>query len=165
MLCGITGRIRELSVRSVYVACLVPLVVCSGCLAKVAMPGGRRLVTSQGRRWKSLGYPVEAVRSVESRYAKGRLICSSRYAGVASLRLPPISHTSAESTLRDQLATAPGVESTDDSNAVVAGCVQGTGPTNVAFGPKGSTRIFIVDDEHGRIETADVGVDGLPLVA
>jgi gluconolactonase len=36
-------------------------------------------------------------------------------------------------------------------------------PTNVAFGPDGDTRIYVVGDEHGSLASIDVGVDGLPL--
>lgn len=39
----------------------------------------------------------------------------------------------------------------------------GRSPTNVAFGPAGSGRIFVVEDELGQMEVRDVGVDGLPL--
>ena len=39
----------------------------------------------------------------------------------------------------------------------------GRAPTNAAFGPVGSKRLYVVEDEHGRIEAYDVGVDGLPL--
>jgi gluconolactonase len=40
---------------------------------------------------------------------------------------------------------------------------QGTSPTNVAFGPRGGGKIFVVEDELGQMEVFDVGVDGLPL--
>jgi gluconolactonase len=39
----------------------------------------------------------------------------------------------------------------------------GDWPTNVAFGPPGDRRIYIVEDERGSLETRYVGVDGLPL--
>ena len=41
--------------------------------------------------------------------------------------------------------------------------VQGAAPSNIAFGPKGEGRIYVVEDEHGQMETFDVGVDGLAL--
>ncbi len=43
--------------------------------------------------------------------------------------------------------------------------VQGAAPTNVAFGRPGERRIYVVEDEFGRMETYDVGVDGFPLHA
>jgi gluconolactonase len=36
-------------------------------------------------------------------------------------------------------------------------------PTNVAFGPKGSKKIYVTEDEFGTMEVFDVGTDGLPL--
>lgn len=39
----------------------------------------------------------------------------------------------------------------------------GLAPTNVAFGPRGSGRILVTEDELGHAEIHDVGVDGLPL--
>jgi gluconolactonase len=42
---------------------------------------------------------------------------------------------------------------------------EGKAPTNVAFGPAGSGRIFVVENELGQMEVFDVGVDGLPLHA
>lgn len=41
--------------------------------------------------------------------------------------------------------------------------VPGRSPTNLAFGPPGDERIYIVEDEHGSMESRSVGVDGLPL--
>lgn len=41
--------------------------------------------------------------------------------------------------------------------------VSGPYPTNVAFGPPGSRRIYVTEDAHGRIETLDVHADGAPL--
>jgi len=41
--------------------------------------------------------------------------------------------------------------------------VGGRGPTNVAFGPPGDPTIYVVEDEHGRLESLAVGVEGLPL--
>jgi gluconolactonase len=39
----------------------------------------------------------------------------------------------------------------------------GRAPTNVAFGPPGDWRIYIVEDERGSLEARTVGVDGLAL--
>ena len=36
-------------------------------------------------------------------------------------------------------------------------------PTNLAFGPPGSQRIYVTEDEHGTLEVCDVGTDGWPL--
>jgi len=41
--------------------------------------------------------------------------------------------------------------------------VGGSGPTNVAFGAPGDPTIYVVEDEHGRLERLAVGVEGLPL--
>ncbi len=41
--------------------------------------------------------------------------------------------------------------------------VEGSAPSNLAFGPPGEGRIYVVEDEFGRMETFDVGVDGLAL--
>lgn len=41
--------------------------------------------------------------------------------------------------------------------------LEGRVPTNVAFGREGEQRMYVVEDEFGRIEVYDVGVDGLPL--
>jgi gluconolactonase len=41
--------------------------------------------------------------------------------------------------------------------------LQGAAPTNIAFGRPGEGRIYVVEDEHGQMETYDVGVDGLAL--
>jgi gluconolactonase len=41
--------------------------------------------------------------------------------------------------------------------------IAGRSPTNVAFGPDGETRIYIVEDERGSLEWLDAGVGGLPL--
>jgi gluconolactonase len=40
---------------------------------------------------------------------------------------------------------------------------QGKSPTNVAFGPVGSKKLFVTETELGRIEVFDVGTDGLAL--
>jgi gluconolactonase len=40
---------------------------------------------------------------------------------------------------------------------------QGARPTNLAWGPRGSGTIFVTEVEHNRIETLDVGVEGLAL--
>jgi hypothetical protein len=42
--------------------------------------------------------------------------------------------------------------------------VGGRAPTNVAFGPPGDPSIYVVEDEHGRLERVAVGVEGLPLL-
>ncbi len=39
----------------------------------------------------------------------------------------------------------------------------GSFPTNVAFGPRGDRRIYIVEEDHGSLEARTVGVDGLAL--
>ena len=39
----------------------------------------------------------------------------------------------------------------------------GKSPTNLAFGPPGSKRIYVTEDEFGTIEVLSVGTDGLPL--
>lgn len=39
----------------------------------------------------------------------------------------------------------------------------GRAPTNLAFGPPGSGRIYVTEDEFGTVEVLDVGVDGLEL--
>ncbi len=39
----------------------------------------------------------------------------------------------------------------------------GRAPTNLAFGPPGSHRVFVTEDEFGSLEMFDVGIDGLPL--
>jgi gluconolactonase len=41
--------------------------------------------------------------------------------------------------------------------------VLGAAPTNVAFGRDGERALYVVEDERGRIERYEVGVDGLPL--
>jgi gluconolactonase len=41
--------------------------------------------------------------------------------------------------------------------------VEGSSPTNLAFGLDGDTRIYVVEDEHGSLASLDVGVAGLPL--
>jgi gluconolactonase len=41
----------------------------------------------------------------------------------------------------------------------------GSAPTNVAFGFRGEHRIYVTEQEHGRIEMFDVDVDGLALNA
>lgn len=40
---------------------------------------------------------------------------------------------------------------------------EGQWPTNLAFGPPGSKRIYVTEDQFGRMEVFDVGTDGLPL--
>jgi gluconolactonase len=40
---------------------------------------------------------------------------------------------------------------------------EGSLPTNLAFGPPGSRRIYVTEDEFGTMEVFDVGTDGLPL--
>jgi len=40
---------------------------------------------------------------------------------------------------------------------------KGRMPTNLAFGPPGSKRIYVTEDEFGTMEVFDVGTDGLPL--
>ena len=37
----------------------------------------------------------------------------------------------------------------------------GNSPTNVAFGPRGDTRIYITEGDTGTLESRDVGVGGL----
>ena len=39
----------------------------------------------------------------------------------------------------------------------------GLGPTNVAFGPPGSNKIYVTDQGDGQFEIFDVHTDGLPL--
>ena len=39
----------------------------------------------------------------------------------------------------------------------------GTMPTNLAFGPPGSQKIYVTEDEKGTFEVFEVGTDGLPL--
>ncbi len=43
--------------------------------------------------------------------------------------------------------------------------VEGQAPANIAFGRPGEGRIYVVEHQRGRIETFDVGVDGLALHA
>jgi len=40
---------------------------------------------------------------------------------------------------------------------------KGRMPTNLAFGPPGSKKIYVTEDEFGTMEAFDVGTDGLPL--
>jgi gluconolactonase len=40
---------------------------------------------------------------------------------------------------------------------------EGRFPTNCAFGPPGSKRLYVTEDELGTIEVFDVGVDGIAL--
>ena len=40
---------------------------------------------------------------------------------------------------------------------------EGKMPTNLAFGPPGSKKIYVTEDEFGRMEVFYVGTDGLPL--
>jgi gluconolactonase len=39
----------------------------------------------------------------------------------------------------------------------------GVFPTNLAFGPAGTQKIFVTEDEKGTLEVFEVGTDGLPL--
>ncbi|MBW1695288.1 MAG: SMP-30/gluconolactonase/LRE family protein [Deltaproteobacteria bacterium] len=39
----------------------------------------------------------------------------------------------------------------------------GKGPTNVAFGPPGSKKIYVTEQSVGQFEVHDVGADGMPL--
>ncbi len=39
----------------------------------------------------------------------------------------------------------------------------GSMPTNLAFGPPGSQRIYVTEDEHGTLEVCAVATDGWPL--
>jgi len=39
----------------------------------------------------------------------------------------------------------------------------GRSPTNVAFGPPGDTTLYIVENDHGILETREAGVEGLAL--
>jgi gluconolactonase len=41
--------------------------------------------------------------------------------------------------------------------------LEGHNPTNCAFGPKGSKKLYVTEVEYGRMEVFDVGVDGFPL--
>ncbi len=41
--------------------------------------------------------------------------------------------------------------------------LEGRLPTNCAFGPEGSKKLYITETEFGRMEVFDVGVDGFPL--
>jgi len=41
--------------------------------------------------------------------------------------------------------------------------LHGDSPTNVAFGPPGSKRIYVTEQGVGQLEAHDVGADGLPL--
>jgi gluconolactonase len=40
---------------------------------------------------------------------------------------------------------------------------RGRMPTNCAFGPRGSKKLYVTEDEYGVLEVFDVGIDGLPL--
>jgi gluconolactonase len=40
---------------------------------------------------------------------------------------------------------------------------EGKTPTNCVFGPPGSKKLYVTEDELGNIEVFDVGTDGLPL--
>jgi gluconolactonase len=52
----------------------------------------------------------------------------------------------------------------DPAGAVAARYpVTGSLPTNVAFGPPGSRRIYVTENMHGQIECQDVPADGAPL--
>ena len=52
-----------------------------------------------------------------------------------------------------------------DTDGEVRSRIQTDGnfPTNVAFGPPGSQKIYVTEDEHGTLEVFDVGVDGFGL--
>jgi len=50
-----------------------------------------------------------------------------------------------------------------DGSTVKRNPTAGMGPTNVAFGPSGSNKIYVTDQADGRFETFDVDTDGLPL--
>ncbi len=41
--------------------------------------------------------------------------------------------------------------------------IQGSMPTNLAFGPKGEKQIYVTEVETGTVQIIDVGTDGLPL--
>ena len=40
---------------------------------------------------------------------------------------------------------------------------EGNFPTNLVFGPPGSRKIYVTEDQHGTMEVFDVDTDGLPL--
>jgi gluconolactonase len=40
---------------------------------------------------------------------------------------------------------------------------EGAAPTNIAFGPGGERRVYVTEQQFGRIETFDVDAEGLPL--
>ena len=40
---------------------------------------------------------------------------------------------------------------------------EGSSPTNIAFGPKGSKKIYVTEVEKGQFEVHKVDTDGLPL--
>lgn len=40
---------------------------------------------------------------------------------------------------------------------------EGRWPTNCVFGPPGSKKLYVTEDELGTMEVFDVGTDGLPL--
>jgi gluconolactonase len=40
---------------------------------------------------------------------------------------------------------------------------EGRLPTNCAFGPRGSKKLYVTEDERGALEVFDVGTDGFPL--
>lgn len=50
-----------------------------------------------------------------------------------------------------------------DGDVIERHKVTGTLPTNVAFGPPGSKRIYVTENTHGQIESFAVQADGLPL--
>ncbi len=39
----------------------------------------------------------------------------------------------------------------------------GNFPSNIAFGPAGSEKVYVTEDQFGNLEVLDVGVDGIPL--
>jgi gluconolactonase len=40
---------------------------------------------------------------------------------------------------------------------------EGSMPTNCAFGPPGSRKLYVTEDERGTLEVLDVDTDGFPL--
>ena len=43
------------------------------------------------------------------------------------------------------------------------GALRGSAPTNCAFGPPDSQRLYVVETEHGAVETLDLDAEGLRL--
>lgn len=50
-----------------------------------------------------------------------------------------------------------------DGDAKLRLPTNGNFPTNLAWGPPGSKRIYVTEDQHGTLEVIDVDVDGAPL--